>query len=178
MSVFFKIADDGKCVYVAKTLLSNEMKEEEFNKKAVRLTVDEFLSKFPKNISEKLEESINRVKKINEMKLSVFGSDMFSNPVTRTTSTFYRVGGKTFVEDVGEHEEQHEFEEAIKYGKEFYGEEFMKENLDKLVSTRGEAYYAGTRLIEKEEYTKLLGQKEKLTKIVCVQKELKKSPKK
>ena len=64
MSLLFKIANDGKSVYVARTLFANEMEEKDFDKRARRITVDAFLSKFPKAIAEKLEKNINRVKEI------------------------------------------------------------------------------------------------------------------
>jgi len=177
MSVFFKISSDGSCVYVAKTLISNEMKEEEFNKKASRLTIDQFLSKFPKVISEKLEANINRVKEIEEMKLSLISKESYSNPVTRTTRVIYTVGNRKFAEDCGEEEECHEFQDAIEYGKELYGEEIMNESLQKLKTGTKAIYFARAKEISKEKYTSLLEEKEKLTNIVCLQKQNKKTAK-
>ena len=173
MSVFFKISDEGNCVYVAKTLISSEISKEEFDNKAVRLTVDEFLSKFPKIISEKLETNINRVKAIKEMKLSILGQMSVSNPITRTTTAVYYVGDKTFAQDFGEEEKHHEFETAVKYGKEFYGEEFMNENVERLRSQIEQRFFSGTKEITKAEYKSLLEEKENLTNIVCLQKQKK-----
>ena len=177
MSVFFKIADDGKSVYVARTMFSNEMKEKEFDKKATRISVDKFLSKFPKNISEKMEGNINRVRKISEMNLSKLGSESLSNPVTRTTSVFYTVGDKVFCEDYGEYERDHEYGAAKQYLEEFYGKEFAKDNEEKLRNERGYRYFSGTEEISKESYLNLSEEKKMLTNIICLQQEKKQTVK-
>lgn len=170
MSVFFKIADNGCYVYVAKTLISNEMKEEEFNNKAIRLTADQFLSKFPKIISENLEQRINRVKEICDMKLSIIRKDIYSNASTRTTRSIYTIGDKKFAQDCGEEEKLHEFEKALEYGKQFYGEDVMEECLRKFKSNINEIYLSGKKEISKEKYIDLIKEKNVLTNIVCLQK--------
>lgn len=176
MPFFFKIADDGNCVYVAKTLVSNEMKQEEFDQKAVRLTVDKFLSKFPKEISEKLETNIKRVKEINDMKLSTMRFADYPNPSTRTTRNIYTVGDKKFAEDCGEEEVYHQYNEAVAYGKEVYGEKKAEEVFQRLRSEKV-VCFSGTKEISVEQYKNLLKEKEKLTNMVCMQNRRKTSSK-
>ena len=68
MAVFFKISVDGRLVYVAKTLISNVITEEEFEKKANAMSIEEILLRFPAKVSAELKMGIKRVNEIKNMK--------------------------------------------------------------------------------------------------------------
>ena len=74
MKLFIKISKDGKAVQVLKTIFSNTISEEEFNKKSERLTSREFITRFSKNIDEGIINKIERLREIYEMKLSALGN--------------------------------------------------------------------------------------------------------
>lgn len=179
MSVFFKLGEDGKKVYVAKTLFTKEMREDEFEKKAKLISVDEFLNKFSKEVSEKLQKAILRVQKIEEMKLSEFSIMHVSHPVKRTTRTRYVVGNKVFCSDSGEEEELDQRQEAYDYAKEFYGETFANDTIIPLME-KGRVVkkaYSENKEIELAKYNELINEKNALTSINSIEKLLNKSNK-
>jgi len=179
MPVFFKIAEDGKKVYVAKSVFAKEMSEEEFAKKAKRISVDDFLSKFSVEVGEKLEDTINKVRKINEMNLSKIDIKMLSNPMSRTTRVIYDFGDKKFKNDTGENPEYGEVDEAYEYAKEKYDEKTYEEIVKPYLKNEryNPLHLSGNKVISEEMYNKLITELKNSTKVCNVEKVLNKSNK-
>ena len=165
MPLFFKIAEDGRSIYVTRTIFANKIKDGEFEEKSKKISIEKFLSKMPKSMVGKIEENIKKVQKIYDLKLSVLGSYSISNPVTRTSAYIYFVGDKRFVQEYGEEAKRNEEFDAISYGYKFYGKEFMEKNKDKL-NKGGTHYFTGDKEISQKEYDSLKEQFDKLTTIV------------
>jgi len=173
MSVFFKIADDGKDVYVVKNMVEKKISEEDFEKSAKRVSVEKFLSEFPEVSSEKLEKVINRVQKICEMKLSSVTISSSITPVVMSIRYYYDVAGKIFRHDYGQLEEFSQKEYAIQYAKEFYGEELANSRIIPMIKEdSGSAFFSRREEISKEKYEELINEKKELTSIKFIEKKL------
>ena len=163
MAIFFKISYDGKSIDVVKTLISNKVDAFEFTKKAKKVSAEDFLEDFPKEIKDVVENKINRVCEIQNMKLGMFGvvvnSGLYSNEV------YYHVGDDVFV-DYNEGDIKVR-EEAVKYGIKYFGKEFMEQNIE-MLDRQDMRYYSKTNQISKEEYSRLNKELSNLTSIMNV----------
>lgn len=167
MPILFKFSKDGKKVSVAKSLLG-KMEEKEFKEKAKEVAAEAFAEKLSGSKKAKVEEVSKRLQELDAMKITVMGRLSFPNPCTRTTTTRYYLGGKSFVNQDGDEAEIFEYQDAIKYGNEFYGEEFMKINFAR--SREKDLYFMGTKEISKEEYNDFMKEIEVLTSMVSLNK--------
>lgn len=179
MAIYFKLSDDGKKALVAKTLVEKDLSEKEFKERAKEIPLEELVKRLPEKKAEKVLAAAARLQELKEMKVTSYGRRTSSNPSTRTTSTSYWIGGKVFVNEVGENAEYFEREEALQYGKEFYGEDFMKEhNIDDMAAWNFEYYkgdkVSGVKQIAKEEYDAVQEEIQVLTSAVSLNKIMKK----
>ena len=179
MAVFFKIGEDGKKVYVAKTIFAKEISEKDFSKTARRISVDNFLEKWPKETSDKLEKIIDRVREINEMKLRAVQIRSSTNPNTKTTHFSYHVGDKVFKYDVGEEAEHDEKGMALDYIRELFNRELADNYIIPFVneSTWNALYFSDQKEISGELYDNLKIEHMELTSIKSVDRLLNKSTK-
>lgn len=202
MSLFFKLGKNGDCVYVCKTLVAKEISDKDFERKAQRISVEEFLSKFPANIASKMEAKLNRIKEINKEiktvnaecnKLDRMGKVYTTSGYYRTTEYCYSFGEKDFYwrncdpiaaieEDIDETKEAREYAQN-RYGKEL---ESLYEKILEHDSKSLTIYLKDKKEITQEEYEEikkrsndLYEEIDLLTKIVSLQKqEIKKTNKK
>ena len=65
MSLFFKLGARGDYVFVAKTKFSNKIDEIKFENICEKISIDEFLKRFPKEVADDLQKKVNRIKEIN-----------------------------------------------------------------------------------------------------------------
>ena len=173
MAIYFKLSDDGKKAFVAKTLVEKDLSEKEFKERAKEIPLEELAKRLPEKKAEKILIAANRLQELNDMKVTCFGKRMSSNPSTRTTSTSYWLGDKVFIHEYGEEAERSELQEALEHGKEFYGEDFMEEkNIVQMKSFKFE-YFKGDRNskiepITQEEYNAVKEEMNMLTGIVSL----------
>ena len=179
MSVFFKIGEDGKKVYVAKTIFAKEMSKENFENSAKRITVDDFLKKFSFETGSKLEKIINRVREINDMNLIKVQKLVTSNPDTRTTHYFYHIGDKVFIEDYGENVELKQEKEAMNYIVEKFGTDLANNHIIPAFKKNIEIVlcFSGREEIDKDTYENLKAEQNDLTSIKSLEKLLNKTNK-
>ena len=167
MSIIFKFNRDGKHVLVARSFFG-KMEEREFKAKAKKVSVEAFTEKLSGSKKEKFEEVAKRLQELDAMKITMMGHFTTSNPCTRTTTTRYCLGGKTFVWQSGDEAKIDEYHDAMKYGNEFYGEEFMEEYFPK--SLKKDIYFIGTKEVSEKEYNVYEKEIEALTGMVSLNK--------
>lgn len=179
MAVYFKISQDGKKVIMARTLFEKELSQDKFDRISKEIDLKDFVEKLPQEKAKKIMKIAEKVKKLNRIPITKIGVKVASNPITRTTHTFYFVGDKVFCEDYGDDAKIFEKEEAAKYANEFYGVEFMKKcNLmqmepDKFLYVQGNKEM-GFKKSTEDEYEKAKDDLKKLSSIISL-KELFKS---
>lgn len=168
MPVFVKISNDGNLVYVVKTLLCEEMTSGEFEKKAKCLKSEVFLAKFPSQVTSVVKEKIKRLKEIEGMKLSRIGRYTSTNVFTKEKEYSYIVGDKVFKKDYDDLIYQDYYDDALKYGKEFYGDKFMEENRYRLEKDDEDGFFSDKETICQEEYASLKAEIMNLTHITMI----------
>lgn len=178
MAVYFRLSPDGRSALVAKTLIEKKISEKEFDEKAKLVRVEELIKNLPAQKAAKVEATVRRLGQLTDMKVTCFGTRRSSNPSTRTSSTSYWLGGRVFIHEYGEYAERFERAEAIQYGKDFYGAEFMEEhNIEKMESFKFEYFkgdrHFGVEQITQEEYEAVKEEIKALTSIVSLNKSLK-----
>ena len=154
MAIFFKIEYDNEFISVVKTFFSNKIDDFEFGKKAKKVPVSEFLNKLPNDVSEYIEKKINRLKKIDSMKLGILGVAANNIGFSNTSQIYYYVGDDVFVEYVDSPDSISKKEEALKYGAKFFGKSFMDRN-SILIDSCSMHYYCNNKEIDKDMYFKL-----------------------
>ena len=115
---------------------------------------------------------VQRLKELNKMKLSEVGSTMHVNGSERSTTYFYYLGEKVFKIKYSEYEDDiNEFPEAIKYGNEYYGEEFMEKTFKEAIKSKDKfRYFSGVKEISKDEYNEYMEEMKVLTSVVSLNK--------
>lgn len=179
MAIYFRLAPDGKTALVAKTFIERNMSEDEFMTKAEQISVEELIKRLPAKKAEKVEAAVRKIGKLTDMKVTCFGNRSSSNPSTRTSAASYWLGGKVFIHEYGEEAERFERNEAIQYGKDFYGAEFMeKHDIEKMESFKFDYFkgdrHSGVEQITQEEYEAVKEEIKALTSIVSLNKIVKK----
>lgn len=123
MSVFYRLGLDGKNVFVVKSLLSKDISDEDFKRRAKKISVEDFSSRFSSEIAKKLKEEIDLLKTISNhlVNVKVFRSKYIDYS--------YTINGKEFLTDslVGINSSINQsIESAIKYVKDNYGDDFCE----------------------------------------------------
>lgn len=122
MPVFYKFSRDGSKVYIAKTIFSKSILEEEYFDRAKQISVDDFLSKFDEKIKNKLKEEITYLSELNDKLIKV------SKKCHKESIGNHRVTFK--INDEVFHYQSHlnDVQDRVgKYVKEMYGDEFYTE---------------------------------------------------
>lgn len=119
MSVFYKLGLDGKNIFVVKSLLSRDISDEEFKRRAKKMSMEEFSSKFSAEIAKKLKEEVDLLKTISDhlVNVKVFRSKYIDYS--------YTINGKEFLSGVGLPQNQG-LESAIQYVRDNYGDDFCE----------------------------------------------------
>lgn len=173
MPVFFKFSNDGELMFVAKTLINREMSEKEFDEKAKIVGSATFINNAPEKYKEKLISVRRRLNELYNMKIGQFTRTLHSNPVSRTTTAFYRVGTMTFIDQTGEDVEHKEKGDAITHAQQLFGKEAAEKYMHEVCFNNKEFYFANGQEISKDEYKELTAEVEKLTSMVCLGREKK-----
>ena len=121
MPVFYKFSNDGKNVYIAKTMFSKNIMEAEYFEKAKKISVEDFLSKFDEKVKAKLQEEINYLSELNG---SIIKVGKKANNQSIDKSIILSVNDKVFHH---KHFLKNEESSAGKYVQETYGKEFYDE---------------------------------------------------
>ena len=167
MTLFVKIAKDGKSVQVLRTVFFNNINLDEFDNRSSRFSVSEFLSMFSKNIDDSIKEKIKRVREIHDMKLSALGNFNMYDENREVIGLGYFAGDEIIEEEYAGNSVR---EEALQYSKRFYGSEFMKENECKLDDDKV-TYFSREKEISCSEYKRLIREIGELTKVFAIRKE-------
>ena len=163
MSLFFKISNDGESIYIAKTLFSDEIDYDEFIRRARNISVNKFLVKIPQELREKIRININRIKEIDDMNLSFVGTYEVNNSTEKKSYACHYLFNERYYPN------SLSGERLIEKAEKFYGKESMSEIMDKVYQEKI-TYLSGIKEITKEEYNKLIEEKQDLMKVVCLKK--------
>lgn len=167
MPIFYKIRNDGKAVYVMKTLFNKSINELAENVEAFKeISIEKFLQKIPASSREKFERDILRVREIDSM--NMFNIIRFSiyDPIYAFTRTVYNVDGKGFQQDDNDIKECDEKKDAIKYCIDKFGKEFIDKYGYIFENTEDENFYfANKKLISLSESNRLYFELEKLLSV-------------
>lgn len=178
MAIYCRLTPDGMNAFVLKTLIERKMTESEFMSKAKQLPVKELVKRLPEDKAIKVAKAALRLRELGAMKVTRFGKYVSSNSTDRTTTTTYWLGDKVFVHETGECAEVFERDEAIKYGKAFYGEKFMAEHdIEKMAPFNFKCFkgdrVSGVEEISQEEYDAIKREIVSLISIISLNKAVK-----
>ena len=177
MPIFFRISKDGNYVHVAKTLVSKSITEKDFDERAKKISVEEFLSKFSSNMVAGMSQNIQKIKKINDMGLAHIS--VIKNICSPEKGYRYHIGinGRNFTHEEFENEKEiiQEWDEAMDYGSRLFGSETMEKYIKKIPNTYGpwemDIYFSKDSELTCTQYYDLKRELNDLTNIVCLQKE-------
>ena len=175
MGLYFRLDRDGEMVYVVKSVLPiKRVIGLDFERRAVPMESEEFLSKIPKVISDAIRIKIDRLKEVKNMKVSIIGGEICfaakeDGLDVSKNSVVYNINGKKFSEE--------QREEAEKYFNECYGGEFAEKYYSRVFGPEyvWKSYFVGNQEISIEQYDEIEKEIDSLTNVISLQREQEKN---
>ena len=165
MAIFYKIKEDGKAVYVLKTLSNHPKRKMDDVVGFKEISVEKFLSKIPTKVKNSFEKEIEKVQKIHEKNIFYINRINVYIPEIAVERVVFNINGKVFNIDWDDYGQKQEMNEALGYCSMTYGSEFASKYRYIFNGKDTENYtFADNELISSSEASRLAGELLKLTK--------------
>ena len=123
MAIFYKIKEDGKSVYVLKTLTNNPRRNTDDIVGFNEISIESFLNKIPKKLKGDFLEEIRKVQTIHDNVFYINRLNVY-DPASALTTIVFNINGKAFNVDCDDLIQKEQLNAAISYCCEKYGSEF------------------------------------------------------
>lgn len=116
MAIYYQISKNGESVYILKTLSEKDfIYQKDFDKKAKKITTEEFISKYCKNNKLKVQKIIDYIKNIHKQDIAYLDNHIYYMLDFEKEDDLIVFDKKTFATE----------QEALDYGIETFGEDYM-----------------------------------------------------